>query len=697
MSDTDRNTALSKLRNIGIVAHIDAGKTTTTERVLYYTGKVHKIGEVHDGTATMDWMVQEQERGITITSAATTCFWKDHQINIIDTPGHVDFTIEVERSLRVLDGVIGVFCAVGGVEPQSETVWRQADKYHVPRIAFVNKMDRVGADFESCVNQIQEKLGHTPVRVQLPIGSEENFTGVVDLISRKAYVWHEDDLGASYDITDIPENMTDDVAQAREALIEAVADEEDTLLEAYLTGNEFSEELVWQALRKSCLKIKCIPVFCGTAFKNKGIQPLLDAVLALLPSPIDLPPVQGHDIHDYEKILERKPSSKEPFAALVFKIMSDPFVGQISYIRVYSGRLKVGERVLNASSGKKERVGRLLVMHANKRQEVEQIRIGDIAVLVGLRFTRTGDTLCDESSPILLERLEAPEPVINIAIEPKTKADQEKLESSLQKMMIEDPTFRVHIDEESGQTIISGMGELHLDIIVDRLFRDFKAQANVGKPQVAYCETIHKETTHTFLYDKPLGNRKQMAHITMKAIPINSSEPFTFQSDIDSSSFPEPFIKACEIGIKESLDNGVLVGYPVIGVKVVLLKAAFDEENSTELAFKIAASMCFRELCLKAGPVLLEPIMDTEVVTPENFMGDVIADLNARRGKIQKMEAKRNHQIVRGLVPLAKMFGYATDLRSISQGRASYTMQFDCYDKVPPQVSEEIVKRIRGY
>ncbi len=697
MVERDTKIALSKLRNIGIVAHIDAGKTTTTERILYYTGKVHKIGEVHDGTATMDWMLQEQERGITITSAATTCFWNEYQINIIDTPGHVDFTMEVERSLRVLDGTVGVFCAVGGVEPQSETVWRQADKYHVPRIAFVNKMDRVGADFEGCVNQIHEKLGHNPIKVQLPIGSEDSFKGVIDLVSNKALIWHGDDLGEQFDVCDVPSEYQEAAAKAREALLDAIAEENDELLDAYLNGKELSEELIWQALRQSCLKIKCVPVFCGTAFKNKGIQPLLDAIIKLLPAPVDLPPVQGHDLDNSDELIQREPSSKEPFSALVFKIMSDPYVGHISYLRVYSGKAKVGERVYNSISHKKERMGRLLMMHANKRQDVEEIRIGDIVVAVGLRFTKTGDTLCDEKHPIILEKLEIPEPVINIAIEPKTKADQEKLATSLEKMMDEDPTFRVHIDEDSGQTIISGMGELHLDVIVDRLFRDFNAKANVGKPQVAYCETLLKKAEHEITYDKKVGNQSHYAHIKLRAIPCEPSNRFEFVSAIKDQEFPKEFITACELGIKEALDNGVLVGFPVIGVKVELLEGSFDDESSNELSFKIAAALGFRELCLKAGAALLEPMMDTEVVTPENFMGDVIADLNSRRGKVQHMEAKRNHQIVRATVPLAKMFGYATDLRSLSQGRASYTMQFDSYSKVPDNVTNEIIARIRGY
>jgi len=697
MAERDTKMALSKLRNIGIVAHIDAGKTTVTERILFYTGKVHKLGEVHEGTATMDWMQQEQERGITITSAATTCFWKDQQINIIDTPGHVDFTMEVERSLRVLDGAVGVFCAVGGVEPQSETVWRQADKYHVPRIAFVNKMDRVGADFTGCVQQIREKLGHNPVMIQLPIGSEDQFKGVVDLVSQKALVWHEEDLGAHYETQDIPANLIQDVAQARDALLETIADEDDALMDAYLQGKECSEDLVWKALRSACLKIKCVPVLCGAAFKNKGVQPLLDAVLRLLPSPVDLPAVKGHDLQDPDKIIERKPSSKEPFAALVFKIVSDPYVGHISYFRVYSGRMQVGDRVYNATSDKKERVGRLLLMHANKREEIEDVRTGDIVAAVGLRFTRTGDTLCDEQAPLLLERLEIPEPVINIAIEPKTTVDAEKLAASLDKILIEDPTFRVHTDEESGQIIISGMGELHLEIIVDRLFREFKTAANVGKPQVAYCETLQRETEHELEYSKRIGNQTHYAKVRLRAVPNDAQQGFDFVNLIDHPEFPQAYVKAVQMGVRESLDNGVLAGFPVLGVRVELVAAIFDEENSTELSFKIAASMCFRELCLKADAVLLEPVMDTEVVVPDNFMGEVIADINARRGKVQKMESRRGCQLVRAFVPLAQMFGYATDLRSLTQGRASYTMKFNSYRKVPENVTKVIIEKIRGY
>lgn len=696
MSSGTKEIALSKLRNIGIIAHIDAGKTTVTERVLYYTGKVHRMGEVHEGTAVMDWMVQEQERGITITSAATTCFWQDHQINIIDTPGHVDFTIEVERSLRVLDGAVGVFCAVGGVEPQSETVWRQADKYKVPRLAFVNKMDRVGADFNACVEQIKERLGHDPIPLQIPIGSEDQFRGVVDLVRNKALLWGNE-LGDDMVESDIPGEYAEQAASAREFLLDAIAEEDETLLESYLGDGNVDPELVLKALRSACLKQKCIPVLCGSAFKNKGVQPLLDMVVQLLPSPKDLPPVEGHDVEDYDKVVQRSCQSKEPFSALVFKIMTDPFVGHISYFRVYSGKLEAGKHAFNSSKGKKERVGKLLQMHANKRIEMESVRAGDIAAVVGLRFTATGDTLCDEKAPLLLERLDIPEPVINIAIEPKTKADQNKLSESLDKLMQEDPTFRVRMDEETGQTLLSGMGELHLEVIVDRLKREFKVGANVGQPQVAYRETIQTTVDHELTYDRQAGNQNHFAKLVMRISASETGDGVEFVNGLNDPDFPEEFIRACEVGVKESLENGVLAGFSVIGVKVELLEAAQREEDSIDLSFKIAASLCVRELCLKADAILMEPLMDVEVVTPEEFMGDVIADLSARRGKVLKMEPQGSAQMVKALVPLEKMFGYATDLRSASQGRAAYTMRLHSYDKVPKAQMEEMIKKIRGY
>lgn len=696
MSTGTKEIALSKLRNIGIIAHIDAGKTTVTERILYYTGRLHRMGEVHEGTATMDWMVQEQERGITITSAATTCYWKDHQINIIDTPGHVDFTIEVERSLRVLDGAVGVFCAVGGVEPQSETVWRQADKYKVPRIAFINKMDRVGADFERCISDIREKLGHKAIAMQVPLGVEEEFTGVADVILNKAYIWR-DGLGDQVDIVDVPEKLVSRVQSARDELIDAVAEEDEVLLESYLEGREIQSELLVAAVRKACLKQKIVPVFCGSAFKNKGVQTLLDAVVAYLPSPKDLPPVQGHDLQNSDLLIERDASSKAPFSALVFKIMTDPFVGHISYFRVYSGKMQSGGHVLNTSKGKKERIGKFLQMHANKRVEVDSVRVGDIAAAVGLKFTTTGDTLCDERSPILLERLDIPEPVINITIEPKTKADQDRLGDALQRLVQEDPTFRVAQEEETGQILLSGMGELHLDVIVDRLLREFKVGANVGKPQVAYRETIQRTVVDEIVYQKEFGAQIQYAKVKLQIESSESGSLFEFVNSVADSKVPQSFIKACETGIRESLENGVLIGYPVIHVKVTLLDLGFMEDVSSDLAFRIASSLCFREICLKADPALMEPVMDVEVTTPDEFMGDVIADLSSRRGKILGMRQQGHVQVVSAHVPLSRMFGYATDLRSVTQGRASYTMKLFCYEKVPQLQASEIVAKIKGY
>ncbi|MBI2339014.1 MAG: elongation factor G [Deltaproteobacteria bacterium] len=687
---------LQKLRNIGIMAHIDAGKTTATERILYYTGRVYKIGEVHDGTAVMDWMPQEQERGITITSAATTCDWRDHRINIIDTPGHVDFTIEVERSLRVLDGAVGVFCGVGGVEPQSETVWRQADRYGVPRIAFVNKMDRVGSNFENCVEEIHNKLNHKPVPIQLPYGAEENFKGVIDLIDMEAVVWDEETLGAKFHREPLPAECMQKAEAWREKMIEAIAEEDEVLLDKYLHGTAMTADEIWAGLRKATIAMKVIPVLCGSAFKNKGVQPLLDAVVNLLPSPLDLPPVTGHPVDHAEEKEIRKPSVTEPFAALAFKIMSDPFVGQLTYFRVYSGKLSAGSYVLNSVRGKKERMGRLLKMHANKREDIKEVEAGDIAAAVGLKYTMTGDTLCDEKKQIILERMEFPDPVISIAIEPKTKADQEKLSLSLQKLAQEDPSFRVKVDEETGQTIISGMGELHLEIIVDRLLREFAVAANVGKPQVAYRETITRKAEREGKYIRQTGGRGQYGHVCLRVEPNGAGAGFEFVNEIVGGSIPREYIPAVEKGVKEALEGGILAGYPLVDVKAELFDGSYHEVDSSEIAFKIAGSMAFKEACRAAGAVLLEPMMDTEVVTPEEFMGDVIGDLNSRRGKILNMTPRGKMQVIKALVPLAAMFGYATDLRSRTQGRATYTMQFAHYEQVPKNIAEEIVAKAQG-
>jgi len=671
------------------MAHIDAGKTTTTERILFYTGRVHKLGEVHEGAATMDWMVQERERGITITAAATTCQWKDHRINIIDTPGHVDFTVEVERSLRVLDGAIAVFCSVGGVEPQSETVWRQADKYHVPRIAFVNKMDRVGANFHGVVQQIREKLGAKPVPIQLPIGAEDNFRGVVDLVTKKATIY-VDDLGTQSAETDVPAEMVDDVEAAREALLEAVAEVDDELMAKYLEGEEITPEEIRRALRKGCLNLQLVPVLCGSAFKNKGIQPLLDAIVYYLPSPLDLPPVRGIN-PDTDQEETRAVSDDAPFAALAFKIMADPYVGKLAFFRVYSGVLKAGTYVLNSTKGRKERIGRLVRMHANHREEVDAVYAGDIAAAVGLKDTATGDTLCDEGRPIVLEKMEFPEPVIEQAIEPKTKADQDKLGLALQRLAEEDPTFRVHTDPETGQTIIRGMGELHLEIIVDRLLREFKVQANVGKPQVAYRETIRKPVRSEGKFVRQTGGRGQYGHVILEIEPLEPGKGFEFVNKIVGGVVPKEYIPAVEAGIKEAMQTGVLAGYPVVDVRVSLVDGSYHEVDSSEMAFKIAASMGFKEGAKKADPILLEPFMRVEVVTPEEFLGDVMGDLNARRGRIEGMERRGNTQVVRARVPLAEMFGYATDLRSMTQGRASYTMFFSHYEPVPANIAQEVI------
>lgn len=686
---------LEKTRNIGIMAHIDAGKTTTTERILYYTGVTHKIGEVHEGAATMDWMEQEQERGITITSAATTCNWGDHRVNIIDTPGHVDFTIEVERSLRVLDGAVAVFCSVGGVEPQSETVWRQADKYGVPRIAFINKMDRVGADFFRGVSMIRDRLKANPVPLQLPIGAEDTFKGVVDLVEMKAVVWDEESLGAKFREEEIPADLQELAQEYHEKLIEEIASHDDDLMEKYLGGEELTKEEVRAAIRNATIGIKICPVVCGSSFKNKGVQNLLDAVVGYLPSPVDIPAIKGVDA-DTGAEIERKASDDEPFAALAFKIMTDPFVGQLCFIRVYSGVLNSGSYVYNSTKGKKERIGRLLKMHANKREEIKEVLAGDIAAAVGLKYTTTGDTLCPEDSPVILESIEFPEPVIAIAIEPKTKADQEKLGISLQKLASEDPSFRVRTDEETGQTIISGMGELHLEIIVDRLMREFKVEANVGKPQVAYRETVTKKVKVEGKFVRQSGGRGQYGHVWIEMEPQEPGKGYEFVDAIKGGVVPREYIPAVDKGIQEAMDTGVLAGFPCVDFKVALVDGSYHEVDSSEMAFKIAGSMAFKEAAAKASPVLLEPIMSVEVVVPEEYMGDVIGDLNSRRGRIMGMEGRAGAQVVSAMVPLAQMFGYATDLRSATQGRATYTMTFDHYEQVPKSVSEEIIAKVKG-
>ncbi|MBI3555871.1 MAG: elongation factor G [Deltaproteobacteria bacterium] len=688
--------SLETTRNIGIMAHIDAGKTTTSERILFYTGKTHKLGEVHDGTATMDWMPQEQERGITITSAATTCFWKDHRINLIDTPGHVDFTIEVERSLRVLDGAVAVFCSVGGVEPQSETVWRQANKYHVPRVAFVNKMDRVGADFDAAVSQMKEKLGANPVPFQLPWGREDTFKGIIDLIAMKAVHWLGDDLGATFEAVEIPADLLDDAILAREHLIESVAEYDEKVLERYVGGEKLSDEEIIRAARKACISLAVTPVICGSSFKNKGVQHLLDAVVRYLPSPLDVPPIQGHDVRDHDKILMRKADFKEPFSALAFKIMNDPFVGTLVFFRVYSGSLEAGTQIYNATKEKKERVMRLLQMHANKREEIKGVKAGDIAAAVGLKFATTGDTLCLEISPILLEKMDFPEPVISIAIEPKTQADQEKLGSSLAKLAAEDPSFRVKTDPETAQTIISGMGELHLEIIVDRLMREFKVGANVGSPQVAYKETVSGHGSAEGRFIRQTGGKGQYGHVVIELEPLERGQGYKFENAVGVDKIPKEFIPSVDKGIQEAMTGGVIVGYPVADIKARLVDGSFHDTDSTELAYKIAASMAFKDACRKAAPVLLEPIMSCEVVCPETNMGDVIGDLNSRRARILSMTPKGNVQSIKATVPLSEMFGYSTDLRSMSQGRATYTMQPSKYDIVPPNVSQKILSKMFG-
>jgi elongation factor G len=695
-----RNFPLEKTRNIGIMAHIDAGKTTTTERILYYTGRTHKMGEVHEGAAVMDWMEQEQERGITITSAATACEWKDHRINIIDTPGHVDFTVEVERSLRVLDGAIAVFDAVAGVEPQSETVWRQADKYQVPRIAYINKMDRTGADFAAAVQTMRDRLGAHPLPIQLPIGSEGDFAGVVDLIEMRAMVW-KDELGTEYETGEIPADMLEQAEEHRTQLIEACAEYDDALMEAYLAEEQIPHERIAASLHRACLDTKVTPVLCGSSFKNKGVQPLLDAIVELLPSPLEVPPVSGLEPArkgaDGEPVEAERPADDDaPFAALAFKVMSDPYVGKLTYFRVYSGKLGAGGRVLNVKSGKTERIGRLLMMHANSREEIEECYAGDICAGVGLKQTGTGDTLAAPDAPIALETIEFPEPVIAVAIEPKTKADQEKLGTALQRLAEEDPTFQVESDEETGQTLIHGMGELHLEVIVDRMLREFKVDANVGRPQVAYRETIRKEVKNVVgRFVRQTGGRGQFGHVVINVEPA-PGEGFEFVNKIKGGVIPNEFIPAAQQGIQEALENGVKAGYPMVDVRVELVDGSYHDVDSSEMAFKIAGSMAIQEGARKASPVLLEPVMSVEVVTPEEFLGDVIGDLSRRRGKVQGQEQRGNALAVQAYVPLGEMFGYATDLRSSTQGRATYTMQFERYEEVPASIAEEIVEHRAG-
>jgi len=690
-SSVSRLVPIDKQRNIGIMAHIDAGKTTTTERILYYTGVSHRLGEVHDGQAVMDWMEQEQERGITITSASTTCFWKDHRINIIDTPGHVDFTVEVERSLRVLDGCVAVFCAVGGVEPQSETVWRQADKYHVPRMAFVNKMDRTGADFFRVVDMIRDRLKAKPVPLQIPIGSEENFRGLIDLVYGKAYIFDDQSLGKKFDYIDIPEEYQEEAQKWRHHLVESIAEEEEALLDKYLSGEELTSEEIMGGVRKAAISLSICPVLCGSAFKNKGVQPLLDAVVSFMPSPVDIPPIQGVDPSTEETII-CPPNDDDPFSALAFKLTSDPYVGHLSFLRIYSGKIESGMSVINAATGKKERIGRLLKMHSNKREEIKSAYAGDIVAAVGLKYTATGETLCTPERPVLLESIEFPDPVIEIAIEPKTKNDQNSLSNALQKLSKEDPSFRVNTDEESGQTLIAGMGELHLDIIVDRLTREFGVDANVGKPRVSYRETITKKIKQDTRYVKQTGGRGQYGHVVLEVEPAETGQGYEFVNSIVGGVIPKEYIPAVDRGIQDAMKSGVAAGYPMVDIKVNLVFGSYHDVDSSEQAFYIAGSMAFKEACNKAEPIILEPIMYVEALTPEEYMGDVMSDLNGRRGKVLGMEPRMGTQIIKAYVPLNNMFGYATDLRSNSQGRATYTMQFDHYDKVPSSLADEILK-----
>jgi elongation factor G len=690
-----RTIALEKMRNIGIMAHIDAGKTTTTERILYYTGRTYKIGEVHEGTATMDWMVQEQERGITITSAATTCSWRDCQINIIDTPGHVDFTAEVERSLRVLDGAVAVFDAVAGVQPQSETVWRQADKYSVPRVCFINKMDRVGADFYHAMDTIVERLQARPVAIQLPVGAEDQFKGVVDLVRMKARIWRDETLGAAYDDVDIPAGLVEKAQEYREKMVEAAAEADDHLMEKYLGGEQLTEAEIIAGLRKATIAQKIFPVICGSAFKNKGVQNMLDAVVDLLPSPLDIPPVKGFDVNDRSIELVRYPSDDEPFAALVFKIMTDPFVGQLAFIRVYSGKLNTGDTILNVSKGRKERIGRLVKMHANKREEITEVLAGDIVACVGLKSVVTSDTICSEEKPISLESIEFAAPVIQLAIEPKTKADQEKLGMAIAKLVQEDPTLKVNTDPETGQTILAGMGELHLEIIVDRLQREFNVGANVGKPQVAYRETIRNASEAEGRFVRQTGGRGQYGHVKIRLEP-NPGKEYEFVNAVVGGTVPKEFIGPAEKGIIEALEGGVLAGFPMSNVKVTLYDGSYHDVDSSEMAFKIAGSMALKAAAQKAKPVLLEPVMNVEVVVPDEYMGAVNGDLISRRGRLEGMEMKGATQIIRAMVPLSEMFGYATELRSRTQGRGSFTMHFGRYEEAPASVTEEVVSRMQG-
>lgn len=707
-----RSLSLEKTRNIGIMAHIDAGKTTTTERILFYTGKSHKIGEVHDGAAEMDWMEQERERGITITSAATTCYWSTndvkHRINIIDTPGHVDFTMEVERSLRVLDGAIAVFCGVGGVEPQSETVWRQANRYKVPRIAFVNKLDRIGADLDRVVQMMVDRLKARPVRMQIAIGAEDGFRGVIDLVTMSAIVWHDESLGAEYDVLEIPEELKDDARLAREELLEVCAELDDELMDKYLEGETLTEDEIRRAVRKGTLALEIVPVFCGSAYKNKGVQPLLDAVIRYLPAPVDVPAIDGVTPDAYKRLTEgqgepgeddmvrRAASDEEPFSALAFKIMSDPYVGHLTYFRVYSGVLSSGSYTYNATKGKRERIGRILLMHANRREEIDEVRAGDIAAVVGMRNTTTGDTLSDEHHPVVLEAIDFPEPVIEIAIEPQTVADQGKLSDSLQKLAVEDPSFQVKVDEETGQTIIAGQGELHLEIIVDRLLREFKVGANVGKPQVAYRETVGASVKHREKLEKQSGGKGMFAEVEIKLSPNERGQGITFEESIKGGAIPKEFFGAIERGVREATEAGAIAGYPVVDIHVELVDGSFHEVDSNEMAFKICALMAVKSAIRDADPQLLEPMMSVEIVTPEEFMGDVIGDINARRGSVGGMEPRAGSQVISAQVPLSAMFGYSTDLRSRSQGRASYSMHFSHYEIVPKAISEALINRMMG-
>ncbi len=692
-----RQYPLERTRDIGISAHIDAGKTTTTERILFYTGVLHRMGEVHDGAATMDWMEQEKERGITITSAATTCFWNNHRINIIDTPGHVDFTVEVERSLRVLDGAIALFCSVGGVEPQSETVWRQMDKYGVPRIAFVNKMDRVGADFLGAVRMMKDRLSANAVPIQLPVGEGDIFAGIIDLVTMKARMYKESSLGTDWEDIDIPHDMEAVAREYRAKMLEAVADEDDSLLEKYLEGKEITPKEIMAVLRRAALKVSIVPVLCGSSFKNKGVQSLLDAVIDYLPSPLDLnnATLVGHHVNMKDHI-ERKVSDSENFTALAFKIMTDPFVGKLTYFRVYSGTLKAGSYIYNSVSEKKERISRILRMHANTREDVEEAYTGDIVAAVGLKFTRTGDTLCDEADPIILEKMTFPDPVIHVAIEPKTKADQEKMGEAMAKLAEEDPTLRISTNEETGQTIISGMGELHLEIIVDRMKREFRVEANIGKPQVAYKETIRKKVEAEGKFVRQSGGRGQYGHVWIEMEPNEKGKGFVFENAIVGGVIPKEYIRPVEQGIVEAMKNGVLAGYPVEDVKVKLFEGSYHDVDSSEMAFKVAGSIAFKEAARKAHPILLEPIMAVEVVTPEEYMGDVIGDLNSRRGKIEGITPRKDAQVIKAAVPLSEMFGYSTILRSMTQGRAIYSMELSHYDEVPKSVADQIIEKVKG-